>query len=61
MRVLGNDEMKQRGCAFCRELKRCRHCPHAECPYHDLDNVEIFDDYCATFPDLDLRELLKDM
>lgn len=61
MRLLSANEMRQRGCAFCKDIKRCRHCPHDKCPYHDLDEFKAFEEFCETFPEVDWRELFRDI
>ena len=61
MRMLNNEEMKQRGCAFCQDIKGYRHCPHRVCPYHDLDEFTAFEEFCESLPTPDLRELFRDI
>lgn len=52
MRQLHRKEITQRGCAYCLEsvMKKygghaLRHCPHDECPYHELDKYETYKEY----------------
>ena len=61
MRTLDVDEKRQRGCDFCQDIKGYRHCPHAVCPYHDLDEFTAFEEFCNTYPEVDLRELFRDI
>lgn len=37
-------ERKKRGCRYCADVIDPSHpkCPHAECPYHELDDIESF-------------------
>lgn len=44
MRVLSKDDRKKRGCRYCADRKSCW-CKHDECPYHELDDVETYEDY----------------
>lgn len=34
-------ERKKRGCRYCADAVGSK-CPHAECPYHELDDIESF-------------------
>ena len=51
MRELFLSEITQRGCKYCADKKRVlderkiSQCPHDECPYHELDNVETYGEY----------------
>lgn len=52
MRQLTQQEMIQRGCWYCLDIKRVRtgrdtrtHCTHEECPYHVLDKYKTYDEY----------------
>ena len=44
MRIISEKEWKQRGCAYCLDHKK-KQCKHDECPYHELDNVETYEEY----------------
>ena len=61
MRMLTNKEVAKRGCLSCQDVRGYRNCPHDECPYTDLDEYESFDEFCETFPEVDLRELFRDI
>ena len=61
MRMLENEEVKQRGCLFCQDLRGYRHCPHRVCPYHDLDEFTTFEEFQESFPEVDLRQLFSDI
>ena len=59
MRELTREESNKRGCRFCRNIRRVKGykkegskwpirlfvCPFDECPYHELDEHETYDDY----------------
>lgn len=45
----------------CQDVRGYRNCPHDECPYTDLDEYESFDEFCESFPEVDLRELFRDI
>lgn len=53
MRELREKEMRKRGCRYCtqRVMKRnvyglsASHCPHDECPYHELDKYDTYREY----------------
>lgn len=61
MRMLTGEEVAKRGCLNCQDVRGYRHCPHLACPYTDLDGYESFEDYCASLPEPDLRELFRDI
>lgn len=60
MRELKREEMNQRGCNYCLIMKRVKGtygngikrwikaltmCPCEECPFHELDKFDDYDDY----------------
>jgi Fe-S-cluster-containing dehydrogenase component len=70
MRILHNGEQTQRGCKFCAEAippdnggKRyvLRSCPHEECPYHELDKVETYQEYLKNAKVGGLAKLLANL
>lgn len=61
-------ETRKRGCFYCADLvaeyvpKRKSHtriCPHDECPYHELDDFESFEQYVKAQGKTSITELLK--
>ncbi len=44
MRIVPEKERRQRGCQYCLDHKG-RKCKHEECPYHELDDVETYEEY----------------
>lgn len=55
MRTVGLAEKKKRGCFYCLDYKS-RHgkrvCIHEECPYHELDDFESYNDFIKSKPPL---------
>jgi hypothetical protein len=53
MRALTEKETKKRGCRYCTDRFMHRnaygsmqgHCPHEECPYHELDKYDTYKEY----------------
>lgn len=54
MRPINNAERKKRGCEYChnmipRHLEgktwKPRRCPYEECPYHELDASQSYDQF----------------
>ena len=59
MRELHNDEIRQRGCIYCTDMVKKKvmglnrkHCPYAECPYHELDEFKTYNEYIKSKGDL---------
>ena len=63
MRLITKKEAKQRGCVYCKDIKRYivkrfseevnntipgKGCPYAKCPYTVMDEYETYEDYCKT-------------
>lgn len=44
LRLISEKEWKQRGCEYCLDHQK-HSCKHDECPYHELDNVETYEEY----------------
>lgn len=52
-RLIRDRERKQRGCIYCLDMQTTgdgtniagRYCPYEECPYHELDKYETYDEY----------------
>ena len=57
-RILESDEKKKRGCVYCNDLIKEKgkmeeryyditisKCPFEECPYHELDKYNTYNDY----------------
>lgn len=60
MRIVEKKERKQRGGKYCLDYAGAKRCPHAKCPYIELDKYEDYEEYFATI-DGDLRQLFKDI
>lgn len=49
MRTVGKAEKEKRGCLYCCDFKTVRRgvrkCKHDECPYHELDEFETYEDF----------------
>lgn len=50
MRFVEKDEKEKRGCLYCLDYKKRRGegnrmCKHKECPYHELDEFENYEDF----------------
>lgn len=45
MRVVSKEEKKKRGCIYCRDRRKGGMCKHNECPYHELDEYETYEDF----------------
>lgn len=48
MRVVGKKEREKMGCIYCCDYKKrkgVRMCKHEECPYHELDGYETYEDF----------------
>jgi hypothetical protein len=67
MRNLRKNCVEQRGCKYCLdrippEDRGTHHtaskCPHYECPYHELDEVEDYNDYLNGISDIPLGRVL---
>lgn len=61
MRMLNNEMKKKRGCMYCADLVHGRRngCPHDECPYHELDKYETYNQYMKQASPLTISQLLK--
>lgn len=61
MRVVSKEEKKKRGCKYCLDNKHVKGvgnmCKHNECPYHELDEFETYEDFYKTNAGI-LEELL---
>ena len=53
MRSVSKNEQKKRGCFYCTDFKTVRRgvkmCKHDECPYHELDEFETYEDYFESY------------
>jgi len=54
MRKLNNDDKRKRGCEFCQNVipghyegnvYKSRRCPFEECPYHELDGSQSYEQF----------------
>ena len=49
MHVITSKEKNKRGCEYCTDRMRGararNRCKHDECPYHDLDSFDTYEDY----------------
>ena len=48
MRALGKEEKEKRGCLYCLDCRVKTNrvcCKHNECPYHELDEYETYEDF----------------
>ena len=54
MRNLTYEEMRKRGCSYCTDMTKCEKgssgsykyiCSYDECPYHELDKFDTYEDY----------------
>lgn len=64
MRPLKLREIEQRGCRFCADRtsdNNYSHCPHEECPYHELDKVKDYKEYMKKRSEFSISELLRTM
>lgn len=52
-------EVKKRGCWYCTDFKR--KCPHAECPYHELDGFKTYEEYLKKGKKNGLVKMLEDL
>lgn len=62
MRPLKLREIEQRGCRFCADRtsdNNYSHCPHEECPYHELDNVKTYGEYMEKTDGITIGSILK--
>jgi hypothetical protein len=67
MRRLHNKERYQRGCDFCIDKVKCKtvankqvmsRCPYDECPYHELDGINTYDEFLKASSSVGLLKLL---
>lgn len=68
MRRLHNGERKQRGCDFCADMvrgvmpgdvMRRKICPYDECPYHELDKYETYNQFLKHNRTLSVAQIRK--
>jgi hypothetical protein len=65
MRQIRKEEKKQRGCDYCENVippnvsgKAIRQCPYDECPYHELDEAESYNEYLKKYGDVNIGKFL---
>ena len=63
MRIMSIAEIRKRGCKYCLDYKRIRGmgrmCKHDECPHHELDEFETYEDYFKSKPSINIEKILK--
>ena len=70
IRVLNRNkkETKKRGCWYCANMVveqqegarfATRYCPYDECPYHELDDYESYEQYFKAHGKTSITKLLK--
>lgn len=67
MRKMNKALKRKRGCAYCTEMipwmlqgrtRKGSKCPYDECPYHELDNTENYDEYADSISPLSIAALM---
>lgn len=65
MRKIHNEDARKRGCRWCADSVKpegkLRKCPYDECPYHELDNCESFNEYLKNTATDNVAEFLKSL
>lgn len=67
MRELSKSEKTKRGCHWCadkippRRTTNVSNCPHAECPYHELDGFKSYEEYLRKSKKGGLGRLLEEL
>lgn len=67
MRYIKKDEKRKRGCFECYDVihsnKRSKRilCPYAECPYHELDGYNTYNEYMKATGETSVDGILKKM
>lgn len=69
MRTIHIDRKKKRGCGYCLDFIPCEKmlgrkkskCPYDECPYHELDEVNTYDEYVDGVSDLPIATLMAQL
>jgi hypothetical protein len=53
---------KKRGCRYCLDYKKKSGCKHAECPYHELDGINTYEEYYQSRREIaNLGDLFSDL
>lgn len=67
MRKIHLDRKHKRGCGYCLDLipwekivnkARPSKCPYDECPYHELDDVNTYEEYVDSVSNMPLATLM---
>lgn len=60
---LNNAIQKKRGCHYCLDKVWGKYslCPHAECPYHELDQHDTYQDFLKSTGRLSVVKILQEM